>query len=687
MNQQTQHTVIRMATVLLLLSTAMSTQAQTAAFTYQGRLGDGGTAANGTYDLQFALFDSLTSGNQIGSQQTVSSVSVSGGIFSVSLDFGAGAFPGANRWLEIRARLSGAATFTTLAPRQPITSTPYAVRSLVSSSADAVPVSGVPVGSGNYIQNNPASQQAGNFNISGNGTTGGMLSGVTVNATTQYNIAGTRTIFSSSGNMFVGNAAGESNTSGDNNSFFGTLAGSENSTGSGNSYFGGSAGLSSQGSNNTFVGGGVAFAQNVGSNNSFFGANAGVGNIEGSRNTLLGTESEVGLGDLTNATAVGANARVDQSNSLVLGSVATVNGATSSVNVGINITRPQATLDVRGTTLVSGNLGIGIGPTNTPMAKLHVVGSSWFQGDNTPLPPSAGKGIVMGFSGEQGYIAAFDYGGAFAPKNLLLNNPGGNVGIGTTSPTATLDVNGAGVFRPAGVASPRATSFGSPSGETGMTINGPSNRADVRFDGTTLKLLAGVGTGPPASTSGVVISTVGSVGIGTTTPFLNTKLDIVGGFLRLDSLAGGGDESVCRNSAAHTLAFCSSSLRYKERITPYTSGLQLINRLRPISFSWKDSGRPDLGLGAEEVAAVEPLLVTINNEGVVEGVKYDRLNLILINAIKEQQQQIARQQELISQLQQQQKLILAQQKQQAASLNRVACLGRRRWVLVNRKQK
>jgi hypothetical protein len=72
-----------------------------------------------------------------------------------------------------------------------------------------------------------------------------------------------------------------------------------------------------------------------------------------------------------------------------------------------------------------------------------------------------------------------------------------------------------------------------------------------------LNLVAGVNTGPPPSTNGIAITTVGSVGIGTLSPFLNTKLDIVGGLFRLDQLAGGGDEALCRNSAVHTLATCS----------------------------------------------------------------------------------------------------------------------------------
>ena len=92
----------------------------------------------------------------------------------------------------------------------------------------------------------------------------------------------------------------------------------------------------------------------------------------------------------------------------------------------------------------------------------------------------------------------------------------------------------------------------------------------------------------------------------------------------------------------HRFAYCSSSLRYKTDIAPFSSGLDLVARLRPIAFTWKEGGARDLGLGAEEVAAIEPLLVTRNASGQVEGVKYDRVAVVLLNAVKEQQAQIAR---------------------------------------------
>src|SRR5438128_272189 len=206
---------------------ATNASAQTTAFTYQGRLTDGGAPANGNYDLQFALWDSSSGGSQIGATQNFSNIGVSSGIFTVTLDFGANAFPGANRFLEISARLTGVSAFTLLLPRQPITSTPYAVRSgnatVADTAANATQLGGVGASqyvqtndarltdsrppapsSPNYIQNTNSPQASSNFNISGNGTAGGTLSGNVINATSHYNINGNRA-FSVTGGGILAN--------------------------------------------------------------------------------------------------------------------------------------------------------------------------------------------------------------------------------------------------------------------------------------------------------------------------------------------------------------------------------------------------------------------------------------------------------------------------------------------------
>ena len=74
----------------------------------------------------------------------------------------------------------------------------------------------------------------------------------------------------------------------------------------------------------------------------------------------------------------------------------------------------------------------------------------------------------------------------------------------------------------------------------------------------------------------------------------------------------------------------------------------MVKQLRPITFDWKDGGGHDLGFGAEEVAKVSELLVIHNKDGQVEGVKYDRISAVLVNAVKEQQQEIESQSKTIA---------------------------------------
>ncbi len=115
-------------TILLQLAVApVPMLAQTAAFTYQGRLLDNGGPANGSYDLQFTLADALANGNSIAGPLTNAAVGVTNGLFSVTLDFGGSAFDGSPRWLEIGVRTTGSmGPYTPLSPRQAITATPYA---------------------------------------------------------------------------------------------------------------------------------------------------------------------------------------------------------------------------------------------------------------------------------------------------------------------------------------------------------------------------------------------------------------------------------------------------------------------------------------------------------------------------------------------------------------------------------
>lgn len=79
--------------------------------------------------------------------------------------------------------------------------------------------------------------------------------------------------------------------------------------------------------------------------NTFVGAGAGGGNTTGSSNTFIGSNAGGGA-TVVNATAIGANAFVQTSDALVLGSIAGLNGATTTARVGIGTSTPQANLDL-----------------------------------------------------------------------------------------------------------------------------------------------------------------------------------------------------------------------------------------------------------------------------------------------------------------------------------------------------
>jgi hypothetical protein len=122
------------------------------AFTYQGRLTQTAQPVNGTCDFQFSVFGAASGGAALGSQN-VNGVSVSDGLFTVLLDFGAGVFTGEARFLEIAVRCpSGAGGLTTLSPRQPLTPAPYALFANATGALRAVPVAAAAPTAGQVLQ-------------------------------------------------------------------------------------------------------------------------------------------------------------------------------------------------------------------------------------------------------------------------------------------------------------------------------------------------------------------------------------------------------------------------------------------------------------------------------------------------------------------------------------------------------
>jgi hypothetical protein len=285
----------------------------------------------------------------------------------------------------------------------------------------------------------------------------------------------------------------------------------------------------------------------TGDDNTSIGDNAAAGNQTGSDLTIVGANADVGSSALVNATAIGSRALVTTNNSLILGSINGINGATANARVGIGTTAPINRLT--------------IGDPETPVLN--------------------------------GAVGIFNAGGTFMTVRDTTNDIEGFVGA---------DSNG--------------VLFGSITDSFVRIRTGNANR--LIFD-----------VGGNAIFTGIVN---------------------MNSFTVTNALDTGGAVPICRN-ASNRLSTCSSSVRYKSNVLDFRSGLSVINRLRPVSFNWKEGDSAlDLGLVAEEVAKVEPLLTTTNTKGEIEGVKYDRVGVVLVNAIKEQQAQIEAQRKEIDDL-------------------------------------
>ncbi len=181
-------------------------------------------------------------------------------------------------------------------------------------------------------------------------------------------------------NTAVGSGALTDNSTGTNNTAIGELALIFNETGSNNTAIGqGALGNNQAGSSNTATGfqalnessadrntadgyealqvnstgtdnvatGEHALLNNdTGANNTGVGAGALESNTSGSKLTCIGYLCNAPSAGISNATAIGANSFVSVSNSVVLGSVAGVNGATATAKVGIGTTTPTAVLTI-----------------------------------------------------------------------------------------------------------------------------------------------------------------------------------------------------------------------------------------------------------------------------------------------------------------------------------------------------
>jgi len=580
--------------------------------TYQSRLIDANSAADGLYDFQFKLFDdpNVILGNQVGSDVNKPDVDVIDGYFTVELYFGSAVFNGDARWLEIGVRpgdSNDANDFVTLSPRQEVTPTPYAIYAKTAGGDSDWTVSG----------DNMYSVPSGNVGI---GTTNPSQKlqvdqgDILVNGVGRFTVPGDEAI------LYMG----DTNHSIRSERGFGLKLGT----------FGAQDA--------------VIIRESTG--------NVGIGNTADNYKLEVG-----GTAESTNYARIGSNewggilfydGQGSHSGSIVYhhdddtmqfqtrsagGNPTEKMRINSNGNVGIGTINPEYQLDVAGV------VNLNKGKTETA---LRVDGDEalWYDGTY----------FSWGFGGTANYFAD-------------------NVGIGTSSPSQRLEIEGA---------SPRilvdATS-GNPElnlqapGKTRWSMYQDATTGDLRFYQAGDKIIFQNGTG--------------NVGIGTADPMgwgaYQGVMHVAGpyrpcyvlevtkagyerkwitcaedGFLKIgEAIAGPSNAfeigphgnvgigglyyAAYRLAVSGDIAYTGdiydvSDLRLKENIAPLENAVEKVCSIRGIYFNNKGESQDkrEVGVIAQEVETVLPEAVSEDEEG-YKWVGYSKLTPLLIEAVKE----------------------------------------------------
>lgn len=516
-------------------------------------------------------------------------------------------------------------------------------------------------------------------------------------------------------NIGIGYAALLGNTTASFNTAIGFSAARSNTTGTANVAFGMNSLYSNlTGGYNTVNGYGALYSNTVGSNNVAFGSATGYFNT-GSNNVFIGYQAgynEAGSNKLYIANSNTATPLIYGDFSTAQ---ATINGgltvtsnitATTAPTLGDHLTN-KTYVDglVGGFTASSwalstnsqdvyratGNVGIG---TATPAAQLEIAKDSlpgadmvltsagsntgsnlWFRRaeGNLAAPAVVVDGKSLGGINNWGYDGAtyrqssyINFGvdgtpgindmpgriqfatapdGSATPAERLRITSAGRVGIGTTAPSEILDVAGNikasgnmlatdGTFSGA-ISAASATVSGNITSATAPTLGDhlvnktyvdgqiaaiPSSADNLGNHTATQNLVLGSyylsGDG---GDEGVYVAADGKVGIGTAAP--SEALEINGNI----------------KAAAF---YYTSDQTLKTDIRELSDALAKIQKLQGVSFEWKDSGKKSVGLIAQDVEKVYPELVATDPATGLKSVQYANLVAPLIEAVKDQQDQI-----------------------------------------------
>jgi hypothetical protein len=425
--------------------------------------------------------------------------------------------------------------------------------------------------------------------------------------------------------------------------------------------------------------------------------------VLGANASALAPFTGTGFGNIPNITIANSNGTAnnftgisfshDEAGSASAGIITQiVSHSTGEGNLIFGTTNSAGTLAERMRITSGGNVGIG---TNNPRTKLEV---------SVGLPTSVPSGTgTTGFTvtdggsiyGRIGVIDTFTTNGNYPTYiqgglidtstyyNLLLEPNGGNVGIGMTAPNAKLQVNAGNVYVSWSGGQPgvhlsdtetlTAGTYGGMYWATDDTL-----RLYTHTGGDTLIVnesgYVGLGTAPgnykvtgvdDPNTARFGVLTIGRSGgeypstgyavrfTGTPNTYTYDVSDYAAmirygtsGRIETFTASSGTAGNAISFTAGPYVALAGTSWTSSsdERLKENIETLSVLDRLegyRAVSFNWKQDGRHDIGVIAQELINIFPeVVVTTEVEGEYWGVNYDRLGALALQAAKELNEKI-----------------------------------------------
>jgi hypothetical protein len=364
---------------------------------------------------------------------------------------------------------------------------------------------------------------------------------------------------------------------------------------------------------NTGVGAGT-LVLNTADSNTAVGAAALLLNSIGSQNTAVGTAALV-FNNAGAGTAVGYQALNSNVNSVTNTAVGTFAGQNndSSGNGTADFNTAVGGFAFRANVDGTRNTAVGAG------ALENILGGD----DNTAI----------------GELAGINYNGSESNNICIGSGTGGTAGESNAIRIGTASTSG------------------------GIVLANPSALANA------------ISIGGSMSTGGIQMLTLlgfSSVSIGDNfNPAPGASSAFIGGIY--GQTFGPADMAV-RIGNDNKLGTVVSSRRFKHDIKPMDNSSEAILALKPVTFQYNSdtTNTPRVGLIAEDVAEVSRALVVADKEGKPLSVRYEDINVMLLNEFLKEHKKVEEQQASISQLKSEMQTMVAQIKEQAAQIQKVS---------------